>query len=71
MASLASITLPLEMVSCEMPEAVSSSFWVFTVSAFTEFCKGRGLLPPVDVTKFAFALTLNSGSSFKTNSTRV
>ena len=67
--ALASITLPLEMVSCETPAAWASSARVFTSA---DFCLSvfPGAVPPCSRC-FSFAFTRSSGSSFKTNSTRV
>lgn len=46
---------------------------MFTVgaTAFDNVVKGRGVAPPVDVFRFSFAFTFNSGSSFRASSGRL
>lgn len=52
------ILCPLSYVSCDTPASFDISFRVsIGFTGFAEFCKGRGLQPPVEVFKFSFAFS--------------
>lgn len=60
----------LDMFLAEMPDSSDSSSLVFTPSGFGKFAKGWGLMPPVLVTKFNFALAAINGSACSAISAR-